>query len=179
MNQKLIIGAVVASIIMFVWQFMAWSIINLHRGNMQYTPNQDAIMEVLNNNLEEGSYFIPNLPETATQEEHQAAMENSKGKPWAQITYHKSWEMSMGMNMFRGWAVDLITMLLFCWILMKIANLNFKVTLLLSLSVGLIGYLSVNYLGSIWFETSTLSALIDAIIQWGLIGAWLGWWLNR
>jgi len=179
MNKKLIIGALVASIIIFLWQFLAWSVINIHQGQMSYTPKQEKIMEFLDNNLDEGTYFLPTAPADAPQEEHQKVMEDGIGKSWAQISYHKNMKMTMGMNMFRGWSVDFIASLLLCWFLLKISNLNFSTTLLTSLAVGFIGFLTINYPQSIWFEDKVVSHLIHAIVQWGLVGVWLGWWLNR
>ena len=179
MNKKLLTGAIVASIIMFLWQFLAWSIINLHQDTIKYTPKQNAIMEVLNNNLEEGEYFLPSLPANSSEEDNQKYRMDNVGKPWAQIYYHKNMNEGMGLNMFRGWSVDFIAALLLCWLLLKITNLNFSTTLLSSLAIGFIGFLTVNYTMSIWFETKVVSALIDALIMWGLVGVWLGWWLNR
>ncbi|HHH54773.1 MAG TPA: hypothetical protein ENK91_14010 [Bacteroidetes bacterium] len=179
MKSKLWIGALVAAIIIFIWQFLAWSVINLHSGTMKHTPKQDVIMQVLEENLDDGQYFLPNLPKDATQEEHHEYMQNMTGKPWAQINYHKSMSNNMGMNMFRGFVTDFIAALLLCWILLNFSNLTFTKTLLTSLSVGFIGFLTVNYINSIWFETHVVLALFDAIILWGLVGLWLGWWLNR
>lgn len=179
MNKKLLIGALVGSIIMFFWQFLAWGVTDLHADTVKHTPNQEVIMQVLNENLEEGHYFLPNLPKTASKKEHAEYNINNVGKPWAQVSYHKSMEGGMGMNLFRGWTVDFISMLLLCWFLLKISNLNFTTTLLVSLAVGFIGFLSVNYIEAIWFKTNVLSALYDMVIMWGLIGVWFGWWLNR
>lgn len=179
MNKKLLIGAIVASILIFVWQFIAWGLSDLHANSMKHTPKQDVIMKVLNENLEEGHYFLPNLPKEASQKEHQEYMAGNEGKPWAQISYHKSMKISTGMNMFRGWSVDFIAALLLCWILLQITALNFKKTFLITLGVGFIGWLTINYINGIWFETNVLSALVDNLVQWGVVGLWLGWWLNR
>lgn len=179
MDKKLIIGVVVAALIMFIWQFLSWSVINLHKENLKYTDKQDVILKVLEENLEPGSYFLPTVAPNTSQADHEKMMVEMTGKPWAQVSYHKSFKMEMGMNMFRGLVADLLAAFLLCWLLMKIPGIDFKTTLLSSLAVGFIGFLTVNYLGSIWFENSTMSALIDAIVQWALVGAWLGWWLNR
>jgi hypothetical protein len=31
----------------------------------------------------------------------------------------------------------------------------------------------------VWMETDSTGYLVDTIAQWGLVGVWLGWWLNR
>ena len=115
--KKSLIGAIVGGIIIFIWQFLSWAIINLHLPAQQYTPKQDAVMAALNSNLEEGGYFVPSLPETATMEEQEQAMKDMEGKPWATIQYHKAMENKMTMNMIRGALVNMVTVWLLCWIL--------------------------------------------------------------
>ncbi|NND31962.1 MAG: hypothetical protein HKN76_05175, partial [Saprospiraceae bacterium] len=56
---------------------------------------------------------------------------------------------------------------------------NMRTSIIASLAVGIIGYLTINYLNSIWYETGSWPELIDTLAQWGLVGVWLGWYLNR
>lgn len=177
--KKQLIASLVGGILLFVWQFLSWSMLNIHGSEMAYTPNQDKILENLTQNLEEGSYFLPNLPPGSSSAEEQAYMQNSVGKPWAIVSYHKAMNMSMGMNMFRGLAVDFVAAFLLTWLLLKFASLDMKTSVLTSLAVGGIGYLTIPYLNSIWFESNSIGHLIDAVAQWGLVGVWLGWWLPR
>lgn len=136
-------------------------------------------MEVLNQNLDEGEYRLPTAPPNSTAEQQQAIMESAGGKPWAMISYHKSLNTNMGMNMFRGLVIDLLSVYLLVWLLLQFANLQFQSALLASLAVGIISYLTIPYLKTIWFETSSIAYLIDAVVQWGLVGAWLGWRLTK
>ena len=177
--KRQIIGTLVVAVILFIWQFLSWNILNFHGAEVQYTPNQDKIIEVLAQNLEDGQYYIPNLPATASAEEHQAVMESSEGKPWAKITFHKEMKMNLGMNLFRGITIDIVVAFLLIWILLQFKDLNFSKTLMTCLAIGLIGYMVIPYLNSVWFEGSTFGYLIDAIGQWGIIGLFLGWFLNR
>jgi hypothetical protein len=178
--KKQLIASLVGALILFIWQFLSWSLLNVHGAEMKYTPNQDKIMEFLTQqNLEDGTHFMPTAPPGSTQEEHQALMENSIGKPWATVSYHKAFNANMGMNMFRGFAVDLVAVFLLIWLLLKITNLDFKTALLASLAVGAIGYLTIPYLNSVWFEGNTVGYIIDTVAQWGLVGVWLGWYLAR
>lgn len=178
--KKMLIGAFVGGLILFIWQFLSWAMLNIHQSNMKYTPNQDKILEVLNTNLtEEGAYFLPNVPPTMPADQHQAAMEKNIGKPWATLTYHQSMRADMSMNMIRGFIIDFLAVLLLCYLLLGNPNLDFKRIVLSSIAVGLIGYLTVSYLNSIWFEGNTIPELIDAVVQFGLCGLWLGWWLTK
>lgn len=175
--KKLIIGTVVAALILQVWQTVSWALANIHGAETQYTEHQDKILAVLSENLKEGQYYVPNAPPSASSEEREAIGEQMKGKPWATINYHPSNDVNMGMNMFRGFIVNLVSGFFLCWILLKFADLNFSSAVMTSIFIGLIGYFTITYMNHIWFEGSTMGYLIDAIVSWGLVGAWLGFFL--
>ena len=46
MNKQLV-GTLVAGLILFLWQFVSWNVLQFHRAEMEYTPKQDQIMEAL------------------------------------------------------------------------------------------------------------------------------------
>ncbi len=178
--QKKLIASLVAGLILFIWQFLSWGLLDLHGSQMEYTPQQDAILEALATaDLEEGDYFIPRAPRGASSEEQQAEMEKRMGQPWALISYRSSMVNNMGMNMFRGYVLDFFAALLLVWVLLQFAELDLKKAVMASIAVGLIGYLTISYLNSVWFENGTLPDLIDAFVGWGIVGAWLGWYLPK
>lgn len=177
--KKMLIGALVGALVLFFWQFLSFALLGIHDSQMTYTPNQDAILEVLEANLEEGMYFIPRAPMGASMEKEEAVMEERLGKPWARVSYHESLSNNMGMNLLRGFVIDFVAALLLTWLLLKMADLDMKTALLASLSVGMIGYFTINYLNAVWYEANTIPDLIDAVVQWGIVGTWLGWWLPR
>jgi len=178
--KKQLIATLVGAIILFVWQFLSWALLPIHQSEYGYTPNQDKIMEVLNQNLtEKGTYFMPGVPPGTPHAEAEAAMAGNIGKPWASISYHKSFSVDMGMNMVRGFAVDLLAAWLLVWLLLRFETLNLTTAVQASVFVGIIGYLTIPYLNSIWFETNSLGHLVDAVVSWALVGVWLGWWLTR
>lgn len=175
--KKIIIGAIIGGIIIFICQTLSWTILDLHRPANQYTPKQDEVMTYLNGQFtENGSYFLPTYPPGSSNEVMEQLMKSADGKPWAVIAYHKQLKTNMGMNIFRGLIVDIIMVGLFCWILSRFANPRFSTVFMASLLVGLIAFLNFPYTIHIWFETFDLSAnLLDAIAGWGLAGLWLGW----
>lgn len=178
--KKQLIATLVAGILLFVWQFLSWSMLNVHGNEMMYTENQDAILQSLGqHNLKDGTYMLPMPAPNSTPEQQQAYMESSAGKPWATVSYHASFDTNMGMSMFRGFIVDLLAAFLLIWILVRITNLDFKTALLSSWAVGAIGYLTIPYLNAVWFDTNTMGYLVDVVVGWGLVGAWLGWFLPR
>lgn len=177
--KKQLIATLVAAVIIFIWQFLSWSMLNIHGAETKYTPKQDTILNFLSQHMEEGSYFLPTVPPDMPASEHQAAMEKAMGKPWATISYHNEMNINMGMNLIRGFAADLVAAWLLVWLLMQFATVDLKTGLLASLAVGAIGYITLPYLNSIWFEGNTTGYIIDTIVQWGLIGVWLGWYLKK
>jgi len=177
---RLLVGGLVGGLILFFWQFLSWSMLNVHGENFTYTPNEKAIMECLNANLSEGGeYFIPGMPPGMSSEEHMQLQMEAAGKPWAKINYRKSFSDNMVPNMIKGFLANLLTALLVCWILMKIPNLSFLNIVTYATAMGLMGFLTIPLINSFWFETSCIGDLVDAVVPWALIGVFLGWWLRR
>ncbi len=178
--KKQLVGALVGGLVLFIWQFISFGLANLHQSQMQYTPQQDEILTALNGlDLAEGSYFVPNVPPDAPAADHQKLMAPHEGKPWAIVHYRHAMSMDMSSNMIRGFVIDFLAALFLCYILMGTHNLTMQRSIFTSVAIGLIGWLTISYLNSAWFKTNSLPDLIDAIVPFAIIGAFLGWWLNR
>lgn len=107
-------------------------------------------------------------------------MESTKGKPWAQIQYHKALNVNMGSNIVRGLIVDIIMVAFLCWILMKISPSGFATIFIACLFIGIIVFINSPYTIHIWYPKADIMVhFSDALVSWGLCGIWLGWWLNR
>jgi hypothetical protein len=179
--KKLIIGALVGGIIIFVWQSLSFTVLDLHARAFQYTPKQQEIISYLGSQFaEEGQYLLPRPANEASSEEMEAHMKTAQGKPWAIVSYHKAMNMNMGLNMIRGLLVDIIAAGMLCWVLLKMNRPTFGTVLISSVFVGLIVFMTGIYTQHIWYETFDIMAhFLDAILAWGACGLWLGWWLNR
>ncbi len=179
--KKILLGAIVGGLLLFIWQTLSWMVMDLHSKAHAYTDKEAAILNVLNSELtEEGQYFMPGYKPGASSAEHEAVAKANIGKPWAMVSYHKSFEMPLASNIIRGLVVNIVLMALFCWILSKFAAPRFGTVLTASLFAGLIVFLNGIYTGHIWYHTFDLMAhLTDAIVGWGLAGIWLGWWYSK
>jgi hypothetical protein len=177
--KKLLIGAVVGGLILFFWQFLSWSLLGLHDSMNEYTPKQTEILKYLDENLDDGFYYLPTLPPGYTMEQMEKLTNDGIGKPWAQVYMHKSMSMDMASNIGRGVFTSILAVLLISWILLKIGKTTFLQTFLCCLAIGLSAYITTTYSYSIWYQTKTLADLFDGLTSWGLVGIWLGWWLNR
>jgi hypothetical protein len=178
--KKWIIGSFVGAIIVFAWQASSWMFLGIHDSSMKYTPAQNDILSALSSNLkEDGAYMLPNA---ATKSERQKVMDEMKGKPWATVIYHHTFNNQMTMMMVRGFLVCFVLVLLLVLILTKGGMPGFTGFVTGSLAVGVFTFLWGPYLGHNWFDLPwhmIRGDIIDAIVAWGLCGAWLGWWMNK
>ncbi len=179
--KKAIIGAIVGGLLIFIWQTLSNTVLNLHQDAAQYTPKQDSIMNFLNAQFTEtGQYAMPMEAPGASMDEREKLMKSMEGKPWAIVSYHKAYTASMVMNMIRTLITDIVVVLLFCLILLGLNKPRFGPILLSSLFMGAIAYFNIGYTQHIWYETPGQNGeLTDALVSWGLCGIWLGWWLPR
>lgn len=179
--KKLVIGSIVGGILIFIWQTLSWTVLDLHRPGQEYTPKQDSILSYLNSQFsEDGSYMLPNYQKGISSDEMQKEMKEHQGKPWVQIQYHKAMNTNMGANIGRGLITDIILVAFLCWILMKIPAPGFGTIFTACIFIGVIVFTNSPYTVHIWYPKADISAhLIDALLSWALCGVWLGWWLNR
>ena len=174
---KSIIGALVGGLLIFIWQSLSWTMLNRHDKAMQYTPKQDSIMTYLSSQFsQDGSYILPRPAPGASMEDCKQYV----GKSWAQISYHTAKKDNMVSSMLWNYLVNVIAVLLLCFILAGITVNTSGKTLLASLFTGLIIFLQGPFVMHIWYETFDVWVhLTDYLISWGLAGLWLGWWLNK
>lgn len=179
--KKLLIGSLVGGILVFVWQSLSWTVLDLHGNEYKKSPNEQAILSNLSSQLnEDGQYFIPAPSKSASAEERKQFDKDMQGKPWAVINYHKAWDTDMVTNIIRGLIASIIAVFFVCWILMKDVNSRFLTTFISCVLIGVAAYLFFPYTGFIWFKApGATTFFIDALVSWGLCGLWLGWWLNR
>lgn len=179
--KKLVIGAIVGGILVFLWHTLSWTVLQLHQKEYQKAPNEEAIVQFLNGQFKaDGQYMVPTVDPKASAEEREKVTAAMMGKPWATINYHSAYNANMGTNIARGLLVDIIAVFFVCWVLMKNTNSTFSNTFISTLLIGIAGYLFIPYANYIWFPSpgATIN-FIDVLVSWGLCGIWLGWWLNR
>lgn len=179
--KKMIIGAIIGGLLLFIWQTLSWTALNLHSEQYQKTAAQDSILQFLGTQLKsDGHFMVPTVDPNASAEEIEKITADMKGKPWAVINYHSAYNVDMGSNILRGLLVDIIIAWLVCWILLGNPQPGFGRTYLSCLAIGLTGYLFLPYSEFMWYQTGGATQnLIDVLVSWSLCGVWLGWWLGR
>jgi len=179
--KKYLIGAIVGGLLIFIWQFLSFALVNIHEPAQNYTEKEGDIINFLSSiDLPEGGYVVPTVPPGASMDEAKAKMDSCAGKPWAIIQYHKAMEENMTMNMVRGFFTNVVMILIFCWLVGKFVSPSSGTIILAALATGFIVFLNAHYTNHIWYETFDIWAhLLDAVVSWGLAGIWLSWWLRR
>jgi hypothetical protein len=178
--KKLLIGAIVGGIILFLWQFLSFAALDLHRSAQQYTPKQDTLLSVLRANLKEGRYFMPTVPAGTSNEEEMKVRETMPGRDWAIIDYHAKYEDEMTINIIRSLLTNIVIVFLLGWILTRGGALPFRTIFLASVCAGVIAFFAFPYAYFIWYKSPGIWAdFTDAIVPWALTGVWLGWYFNR
>jgi hypothetical protein len=173
--KKYILFGLVGGILLFLWQFLSHAALDLHGDFHEYTEKQDTITAFLESiDLKEGSYMMPMYPPNMSHEEIEKFMDQKIGKPWIIMQYKKNWDMDMVMPMVRGFIIDIIAAMMLLYIFTQIKEFSTVKAIIISVFIGLIGFLSISYLNFIWYQTPDIwASLIDGIAPWILLG-WIG-----
>lgn len=178
-----IIAALVGGIIIFLWQFVSWTVSGIHNGASRYHPQQNEILNTLSSHFTEtGVYLLPTSSPDAGREDMEKLYEESQGKPMATVMYIKSNNSNMVRSMIRGFLLDVALVLLLIYILTRNGTPNMLRITAGSIAVGLFTWLWGPYTAHNWFQMpwdAITGHLVDALLAWGVCGLWLGWYLNR
>jgi hypothetical protein len=178
--KKYLIGSIVGGLIIFAWQGLSHMVIGVHADSMKYNSAQDNILSVLSANIKEDGAYM--LPSGATEKEKQDLMKTMNGKPAATIIYHSAAKFDFTMNLIRTFLVDIFLVISLIYMLTRGSTPIMRRVLSGSVAFGLASWLWTFYIGHIWADLPwhmIKGDLIDSIVAWGLVGLWLGWWLNR
>lgn len=171
MKRKLLFS-LIGALIIFAWQFLSYAMPNFHKSASGYSPAQDSILKMLEQQgLKPGMYLLGQPDPSLSAEKQQEAMKALDGKPWAVINYHKENSMSMAMPMIRGILVCFVISFLLFWLFLQQKNPTLTNRLLLSLAVGMIGFFFTPYTNFIWYQNPDIFAhFADGIIPWVILG---------
>ena len=192
--KKFIIGSFVSAVILFVWSSLSWTVLPIHTCSFHYTPKQDSIMKVLNGSgMESGEYMLPTVdnrpghPVGMMNENYRKEVEelrkSSEGKSFAMLIYNKEGAHMDPMQFVRGFLIDLLSAM-FVVILLAMSKDKLTTFFMRWWAVLLIGFVVVfnsyllewNWLMFPWHFIK--GEIIDTVVEWGLIGLWLAWYIK-
>lgn len=189
--KKILIGSIVGAVILFIWSFLAWTVLPIHAHTFMHTPAQDTILSVLEQSyMQTGAYAMPMADnrtvsgfDSKYQEEAQKVMEDNKGKPMATIYYLKEGYNMSGFTMLKGFLYNLIAALAACIILLPAFAISksffsrWWLTLVAALFLNACGpFIQNNWMGIPW--DYTLNMVMDNFLNWGIAGLWFAYYFN-
>jgi hypothetical protein len=190
--KKILIGSLVGAVILFVWGFLSWAILPMHLQTYMYTPAQDSILKILEeNNLESGAYLMPmadnrnvtSSMDSKYHEEMERVMAESKGKPMASVFYLREGHIMNSGTMLRGFFFCFLATLAASIVLFPgmMAMSSFFGRWWLALMVGLLitaagPLIQFNWMGIPW--NYTVDMIMDHLLNWSVLGLWFAYYFK-
>ena len=181
MIKKLLIGAVVASILQFVWSGISYKALTWHQGTMESFKDEAAMVKALNANAPKpGIYVLPNpSPQNApTDPEQKKAWEEKCKAMWAAgpvvfAAVSPGTDPSMKKQFGGALAIGALAGVVMTWLLFSVGlpgywqRVRFVVTVALAAAV-LINLPYMNWWGFTRAYTRVQNA--DLLISWAITG---------
>lgn len=166
---RVLVGAILGSIILFVWSAISWMALPWHMQTMHSFKNDTAIVEVIKANADKsGVYFLP-----APSSQQQNSMNTEMKGPFvlAAVQFENMPAMTHPLGI--QFIMELVTAFLACCLLAKTKGLGyfgrFGFIFKFSLAIAIMSY--VPYWNWFGFSTDyTLVGMADIIISWFLAG---------
>ena len=173
MKSKLLFS-LLGGCLLFVWQFVSYAGANLHGIMQEYTEQDQAILQYLEEiDLEFGMYALgsPSAEERADPALQEEYLKRTEGRPWAQLNYMDNWTNNMSMNLIRGFIMNLLTAWLLFWMFKGMSEPSLPKRVLLAVAVGWVGFLYFPYTNFIWYKQPDIWAhMLDATLPFALLG---------
>ena len=126
--KQLLLGSLAGALVLFIWGFLAWAVLPLHKGSFRPMPNEDAVMSALRSNISSGgAYYFPGMPEETAStpaEQRKANMEayvnKHKAGPVGVIFFHPGGsDPMMAGRFFGGFVISLFAAFVAAWFLSR------------------------------------------------------------
>ena len=163
--------ALVAGLVIYIWQFLSFAALGLHESSMAYTDKQDQLLEAIDaSGLETGMYYLGRT-ETNSQEDMDLFKFKYEGKRFARLNLMEDNSQDMPVNLLRGFLVCLVLMFLMYYVYAQQKDASLMQRIRFSIIIGLAIFFMVPYTNFIWFPQPDIYAhLIDAIVPWTVVG---------
>ena len=161
---KILIAAVVAGLVLFVWGFVSWTILSWRDGDVHKFSDEAAVMQVmLDNAPASGIYYIPG-----------DEADYSPTTPNTFVNLMKDgFQTDMGGMMITGIISNILMSVLLAYLLLMASGLSYAQRLAFVTTAGLLMGLAGNLPYWNWFgfpSGYTLVQIIDSVVMWFLAG---------
>lgn len=183
---RILIAALFGGIVLFVWGFVAHTILPLGEMGMQQPVGEDAVLESIKSGLPvAGIYMLPSLEPEKWGDE--AAMktwsEKAKINPYAYIVVAPSAAdpAAMGPQLVKQFICDFLGSLIVAWLLAAMVW-DFGARVICATAMGVFAWIAAIVPMWTWYRFPTdfmVAGLIEQGVGWMLGGVAISWWLGR
>ncbi len=182
---RLIIGAVLGGLLMFVWGFVSHQLIGIEHKSMKMSSNEAAVVAAMKSGFpESGIYFLPgmDMSKTPTDEEWNAFAAKAKEGPTALVIYNTTGMDAMSPTQLLTEFGSNVLAALVLGIIFTLTPVTFGRGVIISTLIGLGTWLAVNVSYWNWYRfpgVFTASELVDQIGGWLLAGIAVAFLLKK
>ena len=122
MNIRMLMAGLVGGIILFLWGFLAWVILPIHKASLHDIPRQDSVITALKSSLsEKGVYPFPSM----LPGEQQQWEERYRKGPVGMIVYDPAGSSpTMPSQMAVGFLINIVSAFFVAWFLARSTAFN-------------------------------------------------------
>ena len=182
MNKKAIISIIAGTLILYFWGMASWMALPFHGSAFNTIPDGAIDMAELKNSMpESGIYHYPGMPADNSEASMKAIEEQlAEGPRITFMAYTNAPTKFMDpMNFIVGIGLNLLTVLLTFFILLKLAAKDKKSILLTCIAIGLILVVVAEMSMMNWFMYPlkyTIANMVDHVVSFGLLGLLFGYY---
>lgn len=183
---RIVIAAVLGGIVMFLWQFVAHTMLPVGEMGVHQPRDEDVVLQAVSQGLpESGIYMLPSIESSKMYDEAVASawIEKAKTHPFAYVVVSPSSgdPTAMGLQLARQFVVNVLAALLVAWLLAAIP-VGFGGRVAGSVGLGVFGWLANVVPQWNWYRFPVdyvFGGLIEQGVGWLLAGLAIAWWLGR
>ena len=174
---KTIIAGIIAGVILFIWGFLAWAVLPIHKSSLRSLSNEDAVIAALRaSSPVKGLYLFPAMPTDNTPAAEDAYIQKYKAGPTGIIIYDPDGSSPMMTGqMIIGFINSILTGLLGAWLLSRSTAVSSSYIARVALFgvIGVLISLATHIVNWNWLNYPydyTVGLVIDSVIGWLLAG---------
>jgi hypothetical protein len=182
MTTRALLAGLLGAVVMFIWMFIAHTVLPLGEAGIAEIPNEAAVLGALQSNIDKpGMYLFPGLgltPEATRQEKHEAMQhmaEKTEKNPSGLLIYFPagSRPFTFGRWLTIEFVTELIESLLAVFLLTQTGLVSMGARVGFVIVVGIIAAIATNVSYWNWYgfpAVYTLSYVMTQIIGFVLVG---------
>ena len=177
-SMKIFFGGILGGVLLFVWGFLSWVILPIHKSSTHPLPNEDAIITALQSTVQyKGVFIFPSMSQSPSGSTAQAQWEAKyQHGPIGMIFYDPQGKNPfMPLQILNGLIIAMISSFLVVWFLTRSTAYtgSYFSRVAFCGMFGIFLVVAANLLMWNWFNEPndwTIGLIIDDVIGWVLAG---------